>query len=66
MPKKRKKPKPILTDRDIMKMETAKELGLWEKIERDGWEYLTNAECGRVGGIMHRKLKEERRQQETP
>ncbi len=53
---KKKKDKK-LTPRDLMKIETAKELGLWEKIENEGWESLTNAECGRVGGIMNRKLK---------
>lgn len=56
--KKSKKAKKVLTERDIMKIETARELGLWEQIERDGWESLTNADCGRVGGIMRRKIKE--------
>jgi len=56
--KKRKKVNQVLTARDILKMETAQELGLWEKIERDGWESLTNADCGRVGGIMRKKLRE--------
>jgi len=56
--KKRKKVNQILTERDKLKMEIAKELGLWEQIEREGWESLTNAACGRVGGIMRRKLKE--------
>ncbi|MEQ8201231.1 MAG: small, acid-soluble spore protein, alpha/beta type [Syntrophomonadaceae bacterium] len=58
MSKKSKKAKKVLTERDIMKIETARELGLWEQIERDGWESLTNADCGRVGGIMRRKIKE--------
>jgi len=58
--KKRKKVKQVLTERDILKMETAQELGLWEQIERDGWESLTNADCGRVGGIMRKKLRDKR------
>jgi hypothetical protein len=57
MKKKSKKVK-VLTERDLLKMEIAKELGLWEQIEKEGWESLTNAACGRVGGIMRRKLKE--------
>jgi len=56
--KKRKKVNQVLTERDRLKIETAKELGLWEQIEREGWESLSNAACGRVGGIMRRKLNE--------
>lgn len=52
--KKNKKP----TERDLMKMEIAKELGLWEQIERDGWESLTNEACGRVGGLMNKRIKQ--------
>lgn len=58
MTKKRKKKNQVLTERDRIKMETARELGLWEQIEREGWESLSNADCGRVGGIMRRKMKE--------
>ena len=58
MKKKRKKENQVLTERDRLKMETAQELGLWEQIEREGWESLSNAACGRVGGIIRRKLKE--------
>lgn len=58
MKKKRKKVNQVLTERDRLKMEIAKELGLWEQIEREGWESLSNAACGRVGGIMRRKLNE--------
>lgn len=56
--RKRKKANKVLTERDILKMEIAQELGLWDQIERDGWESLTNADCGRVGGIMRKKLRE--------
>ena len=58
MKKKSKKANKVPTERDLMKIETARELGLWEQIEQNGWESLTNADCGRVGGIMRRKLKE--------
>lgn len=58
MKKKGKKAKKVLTERDLMKIEIAQELGLWDKIEKDGWESLTNADCGRVGGIMRRKLQQ--------
>jgi small acid-soluble spore protein F (minor alpha/beta-type SASP) len=56
--KKDKKVNQVLTERDRLKMEIAKELGLWEQIEREGWESLTNAACGRVGGLMRNKLNE--------
>ncbi|MDD2586195.1 MAG: small, acid-soluble spore protein, alpha/beta type [Syntrophomonadaceae bacterium] len=45
-------------------MEIARELGLWEQIEKEGWESLSNAACGRVGGIMSKRLKE-RKQKKT-
>lgn len=62
MKKKNNKTKKVLTERDLLKIETARELGLWEKIQQDGWESLTNADCGRVGGIMRKKLQQQRSQ----
>lgn len=56
--KKRKFP----TEYDLLKMEIAKELGLWEQIEKEGWESLSNAACGRVGGIMSKRMREKRNQ----
>lgn len=38
-----------------LKVQVARELGLWEKVERVGWGGLTAAESGRVGGVMTRK-----------
>lgn len=54
---KKKKPKE-LTERDLLKIEIAKELGIWEQVERDGWESLSNEACGRVGGIMSKRLRD--------
>lgn len=45
-------------------MEIAKELGLLEQVENEGWESLTNAACGRIGGIMSKRLREEKKKQE--
>lgn len=53
-----KRNKKELTPQDLMKIEVAKELGLWEQIESEGWESLTNEACGRVGGIMNKRLKQ--------
>jgi hypothetical protein len=55
IPKKKKQP---LTEKDLMKIEIAKELGLWEEVERSGWGALTNAQCGRIGGLLYRRMKE--------
>ncbi len=58
-----KKQKP-LTEKDLMKIEIARELGIWEQIEKDGWESMSNAACGRIGGIMSKRLKEKKRREE--
>ncbi len=60
--KTREKKKKPLTEYDLLKMEIAKELGLWEQIEKEGWESLSNAACGRVGGIMSKRMREKRQQ----
>lgn len=55
--KKKKKPV-IMSEKDILKMEIAKELGVWDQVEREGWNSLSNAICGKVGGIMSRRLRD--------
>jgi hypothetical protein len=44
-------------------MEIAMELGIWDQVESEGWESLSNAACGRVGGIMRKRLQEQRLRQ---
>ena len=56
--KNKSKKKKLLTEKDQMKMEIARELGVWEQIEQHGWESLSNAACGRIGGIMSKRLRE--------
>jgi hypothetical protein len=58
--KKSKKKIKVLSDRDVLKIEIAKELGIWEQVESEGWKSLTNAACGRVGGIMRKRLQDHR------
>jgi len=60
--KTREKKKKPPTEYDLLKMEIAKELGLWEQIEKEGWESLSNAACGRVGGITSKRMREKRQQ----
>ncbi|HHW61021.1 MAG TPA: small, acid-soluble spore protein, alpha/beta type [Syntrophomonadaceae bacterium] len=55
---KKKKGRAVPSERERLKMEIAKELGIWEQVEKEGWKSLSNAACGRVGGIMRKRLKE--------
>lgn len=40
-----------------LKLEIAKELGLYERIMEHGWKSLSPKETGRIGGILSRKKK---------
>lgn len=51
--KKQKK----LTPMDLLKLEIAEELGLADKVKKDGWGALTSAESGRIGGIITQRAK---------
>ncbi|HHY06496.1 MAG TPA: small, acid-soluble spore protein, alpha/beta type [Clostridia bacterium] len=42
---------------NLLKIEIAQELGLWEKIQQDGWGELTAEESGRIGGLLRQRLK---------
>lgn len=46
-----------LSEKDIIKIEVARELGIWDQIENEGWKSLSNAMCGKVGGLMSKKLR---------
>lgn len=50
-----------LSPDDKMKYEIAEELGLLEKVKEEGWKALTAKETGRIGGIMTRRKREEKR-----
>jgi hypothetical protein len=53
---KEKKPKPM-TENDIMKYEIADELGLLDKVKKEGWKSLTSRESGKIGGLMTRRKR---------
>lgn len=40
-----------------LKYRVARQLGLWEKVQKEGWGGLSAAETGRIGGHMTRILK---------
>ena len=48
-----------------LKVEAAQALGVWEKVQQEGWGSLTAAESGRVGGYVTRCLKLARDEQRT-
>lgn len=62
--KKKEKKNKVFTKNDLLKMEIAREMGIWEQVEQEGWESLSNATCGKVGGMMSKRLKEENKPQE--
>lgn len=49
---------------DSLKYEVAAELGLLDKILKDGWAGLTAKESGRIGGLMTAKRRELKRTEE--
>lgn len=55
--KKKKKVKP-LDEREELKLEIARELGILEQVENEGWDSLSNAMCGKVGGLMSKRLRQ--------
>lgn len=55
MGKKRKKD----SEREQLKLEIAAEIGLLEKIKREGWKNLSAADTGRIGGLLLRRLQKE-------
>lgn len=52
-----KKQKP-LTERDRLKLEIVNELGLDVRLAEVGWDGLSAADCGRVGGLLARRLRQ--------
>ena len=50
-----------LTREEKMKYEIAEELGLLDRVLEDGWKTLSAKETGRIGGLMTRRKREEKR-----
>ena len=47
-----------LTPEEKVNYEIAEELGLVDRVLKDGWKSLSAKETGRIGGIMTRKKRE--------
>lgn len=59
------KKKKVLTEDDILKYEIAEELGLLERVEKEGWKSLSAKETGRIGGLMTKRKKEMKKKMEN-
>lgn len=57
---KKKEEKKELTPDEKLKYEIAGELGLLDKVEKEGWKSLTSRESGKIGGIMGKRKKQKK------
>lgn len=59
MPKKKEKKIDLtkLQPDELMKYEIAAELGLFDKVMKDGWKSLTARETGKIGGMVTQRKK---------
>lgn len=48
-----------LTPNEKLKYEIAKELGLFDKVLKDGWKSLSAKETGKIGGIVAKRKKKD-------
>ena len=57
----KKKEKPIvlseITPEEKLKYEIAEELGLLDKVLKEGWRSLSSKETGRIGGLITKKRR---------
>lgn len=49
-----------LTEEEKMKYEIAEELGLLDKVLKEGWKSLSSKETGKIGGLVTKKRREMR------
>lgn len=49
-----------LTPEDQLKYEIAEELGLLDKVVKNGWKSLSSKESGKIGGVMASRKKQSR------
>lgn len=57
MPSRKSKVKKTSEEVEKLKLEIAAEIGLLEKVEREGWAGLSAAETGRIGGLLTKRKK---------
>lgn len=47
-----------MTPEEQLKFEIAEELGLGERVIKDGWRCLTSKESGRIGGLITKRKRQ--------
>lgn len=52
------KRKKEIEENEQLKYEIAEELGLLDKVLKEGWKSLTAKETGRIGGLVTKKRRE--------
>lgn len=55
-----------LTEDEVLKYEIAGELGLLDRVLKDGWRSLTAKETGRIGGLVTRRKREMAKENGSP
>ena len=53
-----------LSPEEKLKYEIAGELGLLDKVLEDGWKTLSANETGRIGGLVTKRRREEKKKEE--
>lgn len=48
-------------EKEKLKMEIAEELGLLDEVREKGWKALSARDTGRIGGLMTRRMKEQKK-----
>ena len=53
-----------IPEEEKLKYEIEEELGLLDKVKQSGWKSLSAKETGRIGGLMTKRKREEKKQAE--
>lgn len=48
-------------EKEKLKLEIAEELGLLDKVREKGWKALSARDTGRIGGLMTRRMREQKK-----
>lgn len=51
-----------MTPEEQLKFEIAEELGLGDRVRKDGWRSLTSKESGRIGGMITKRKRQMRKE----
>ena len=52
-----------MDEMERLKYETALELGLLDKLKKNGWKSLSASETGKLGGIMNKKMRQKNKRE---